>query len=121
MATGVSYTRKAPSARITGRTFIPYRRKGWRTQNAYVQLKQLQIGGKTFGVAAYLAAQENTCKAVVRELGLLHTDEDLEKMFVNERNPTILDTRRITNSKTVVLLFNGMKEPRYVLIGKCLT
>ncbi|KAH9364748.1 hypothetical protein HPB48_014881 [Haemaphysalis longicornis] len=87
---------------------------------AYVQLKQLQIGGKTYRAAAYLAAQENTCKGVVREVGLMHTDEDLEKMFVNERNPTILYAKRIKNSKTVVLLFNGMKVPRYVLMGNCL-
>ncbi|KAH9359585.1 hypothetical protein HPB48_021646 [Haemaphysalis longicornis] len=87
---------------------------------AYVQLKQLQIGGKTYRAAAYLAAQENTCKGVVREVGLMHTDEDLEKMFLNERNPTILDAKRIKNSKTVVLLFNGMKVPRYVLMGNCL-
>ncbi|KAH9367910.1 hypothetical protein HPB48_008370 [Haemaphysalis longicornis] len=60
--------------------------------------------------AAYLAAQENTCKGVEREVGLMHTDEDLEKMFVDERNPTILDAKRIKNSKTVVLLFNGTKE-----------
>ncbi|KAH9364244.1 hypothetical protein HPB48_007319 [Haemaphysalis longicornis] len=44
-------------------------------------------------------------------------DEDLEKLFVNERNLLILDAKRIKNSKTVVLLFNGMKVPGYVLIG----
>ncbi|KAH9372778.1 hypothetical protein HPB48_019495 [Haemaphysalis longicornis] len=41
-------------------------------------------------------------------------------MFVNERNPTILDAKRSKNSKTVVLLFNGMNVPRYVLMGNCL-
>ncbi|KAH9378146.1 hypothetical protein HPB48_004273 [Haemaphysalis longicornis] len=53
---------------------------------AYAQLQQLQIGGNTYGAAA---TQENTCKGVVREVDLMHTDEDEEKMFVNERTPHI--------------------------------
>lgn len=95
---------------------------GPRKENAkaYVQLKQLQIGGNTFEAAAYLAAHENTCKGVVREVGLMHTDKDLEEMFVNERNPSILYAKRIKNSNTVVLLLSEMKVRRYVMMGKCL-
>ncbi|KAH9371362.1 hypothetical protein HPB48_010204 [Haemaphysalis longicornis] len=50
----------------------------------------------------------------------MYTDKDIEKMFVNEKNATILDAKRIKNSKTVALVINGMKVPRYVLMGNCL-
>lgn len=33
----------------------------------------------------------------------MHMDKNVAKMFVNERNPTILDSNRIKNLKTVVL------------------
>lgn len=122
MATGVSYEQAKHDMLCPNYGQNIYIISTPRLENAkaYVQLKQVQIGGKTYGAAAYLAAQENTCKGVVREVGLMHTDDDLEKMFVNERNPTILDVKRIKNSKTVVLLFSGMKVPRYVLMGNCL-
>ncbi|KAH9384635.1 hypothetical protein HPB48_026644 [Haemaphysalis longicornis] len=41
-------------------------------------------------------------------------------MFVNEWNPTILYAKRIKSSKTVVLIFNGMKVIRYVILGNFL-
>ncbi|KAH9371680.1 hypothetical protein HPB48_011823 [Haemaphysalis longicornis] len=122
MATGVSYEQRKHDMLCPIYEPNTYNISTPRMENdkAYVQLEELQIGGKTCAAAVYLAAQKNACKGVTRGVGLVHTDKDLAKMFVNKRNPTILDAKRIQNAKAVVLLINGMKVPGYVMIGDCL-
>ncbi|KAL1442457.1 hypothetical protein MTO96_046407 [Rhipicephalus appendiculatus] len=38
-------------------------------------------------------------------------------MIVNQRNPKALEAKRIKNTTTVVVLFDGMKVPNYVMCG----
>ncbi|KAH9384655.1 hypothetical protein HPB48_026666 [Haemaphysalis longicornis] len=38
-------------------------------------------------------------------------------MIVNQRNPKALEAKRIKNTTTVVVLFDGMKVPNYVICG----
>ncbi|KAH9377989.1 hypothetical protein HPB48_011079 [Haemaphysalis longicornis] len=85
MATGVSYEQGKHDMLCPnyGQNIYIISTPRMENAKAYVQLKQLQIGGKSCRAAAYLAAQENTRKGVAREVGLMHTDEDLKKMFVN--------------------------------------
>ncbi|KAH9359723.1 hypothetical protein HPB48_002402 [Haemaphysalis longicornis] len=47
-------------------------------------------------------------------------DIQLKELFVTERNPSVLEAKRIKTSTTVVLLFEGMQVPRYVVFGMCL-
>lgn len=87
---------------------------------AYAKVHQIILGTKQHAIAAYVAAPEDTCKGVVRNIDAHLTDIQLKELFVTERNPSVLEVKRIKNSTTVVLLFEGMKVPNYVVFGMCL-
>ncbi|KAH7985842.1 hypothetical protein HPB52_025365 [Rhipicephalus sanguineus] len=44
-------------------------------------------------------------------------EAQLQTMIVNQRNPKALEARRIKNITTVVVLFDRMKVPKYVMCG----
>lgn len=44
-------------------------------------------------------------------------DAQLQSMIVNQRNPKALEAKRIKTTTTVVVLFDGMKVPNYVMCG----
>ncbi|KAL1466258.1 hypothetical protein MTO96_026797 [Rhipicephalus appendiculatus] len=48
------------------------------------------------------------------------SDAQLQAMIVNQRNPKALEAKRIKNTTTVVVLFDGMKVPNYVMCGASL-
>lgn len=84
---------------------------------AYSKLQRIQLESKSYAVAPYIAAPDNTSKGVVRGIDASLSDTQLQELFVNERNPTILEVKRIKTSQTVVLLFDGMRVPRHVMFG----
>ncbi|KAH9382591.1 hypothetical protein HPB48_010335 [Haemaphysalis longicornis] len=79
---------------------------------AYSKLQHIHLESKSYAVAAYIAAPDNTSKGVVRGIDASLSAAQLHELFVNERNPTILEVKRIKTSQTVVLLFDGMRVPR---------
>ncbi|KAH9367877.1 hypothetical protein HPB48_019423 [Haemaphysalis longicornis] len=79
---------------------------------AYAKVHQIILGTKQHAIAAYVTAPENTCKGVVRNIDAHLTEIQLKDLFVTERNPSILEAKRIKASTTVVLLFEGMQVPR---------
>lgn len=85
--------------------------------DAYARVQQIRLGEGTFGVAAYLAPPENTCKGVIRGVDVEVSEAQLRARIVNHRNPTALEARRIKNTTAVVVLFEGMKVPNYVACG----
>ncbi|KAH7972490.1 hypothetical protein HPB52_012591 [Rhipicephalus sanguineus] len=71
------------------------------------------------------------CRVVVRPGGGLDVrvvrgvdadlpDSELQRLFVPPHNPMLLGVRRINDTTTVILLFNGLKVPNYVRCGMLL-
>lgn len=64
-----------------------------------------------------MAASDNTCKGVVRGVDAEFNDAQLHSMIVNQRNPTALEVRRIKTTTTVIVLFDGLRVPNFVMCG----
>ncbi|KAH9378946.1 hypothetical protein HPB48_003335 [Haemaphysalis longicornis] len=88
-----------------------------RNAEAYSKLHHIHLESKSYAVAAYIAAPQNTSNGVVRGIDASLSATQLQELFVNELNPTILEVKRIKTSQTVVLLFDGMRVPRHVMFG----
>ncbi|KAL1445077.1 hypothetical protein MTO96_045221 [Rhipicephalus appendiculatus] len=82
---------------------------------AYARVQQISMGKIVIGVAAYVAASDDTCKGVIRGINLDLSDTELTELIVNRRNPGALGVRRIKKTPTVIVLFDGQKVPQYVL------
>ncbi|KAH7985802.1 hypothetical protein HPB52_025393 [Rhipicephalus sanguineus] len=78
--------------------------------DAYARVQQIRLGEGTFGLAAYLAPPENTCKGIIRGVDVEVTEAQLRARIVNHRNPSALEARRIKNTTAVVVLFEGMRQ-----------
>ncbi|KAG0445019.1 hypothetical protein HPB47_003209 [Ixodes persulcatus] len=70
-----------------------------------------------YEVSSYLAAPDNTCKGIIRNIDLELDHEQIRSLIVQPRNPKALEARRIKNYTTVVILFDGLKVPNYVMCG----
>ncbi|KAH7942864.1 hypothetical protein HPB52_002041 [Rhipicephalus sanguineus] len=84
---------------------------------AYSKVELITVGGANYEVGSYLAAPDNTCKGVVKGVDLDFSEEEITGMIVHPRNPTALEVKRIRNTTTVVVLFDGLKVPNYVVCG----
>ncbi|KAG0412165.1 hypothetical protein HPB47_010704 [Ixodes persulcatus] len=57
------------------------------------------------------------CKGIIRNIDLEFDHEQLKSLIVQPRNPKALEARRLKNSTTVVILFDGLKVSNYVMCG----
>ncbi|KAL1430299.1 hypothetical protein MTO96_015176 [Rhipicephalus appendiculatus] len=85
---------------------------------AYARVEEITVGMISYEVSSYLAAPDNTCKGVVRGVDLEFKQEQLSNMIVQPRNPRALEVKRIKNTTTVIVLFDGLKVPNYVMCGQ---
>ncbi|CAN8014441.1 unnamed protein product [Ixodes persulcatus] len=83
----------------------------------YAGVEAISIGSANYEVSSYLAAPGNTCKGIIRNIDLEFDHDQLRSLIVQPRNPKALEARRIENSATVVILFDGLKVPNYVMCG----
>ncbi|KAH9380828.1 hypothetical protein HPB48_000480 [Haemaphysalis longicornis] len=58
---------------------------------AHSKLQHIHIESKSYAVAAYIAAPDNTSKGVLRVIDASLSATQLQELFVNKRNPTILE------------------------------
>ncbi|KAH7982719.1 hypothetical protein HPB52_006785 [Rhipicephalus sanguineus] len=82
---------------------------------AYAKVQQICMGNAITEIAAYVAASDDTCKGVIRGINPDISEAELTDMIVNRRNPGALGVRRIKKTPTVIVLFDGLKVPQYVL------
>ncbi|XP_075740756.1 uncharacterized protein LOC142787020 [Rhipicephalus microplus] len=82
---------------------------------AYARVQEISMGSTVIGLAAYVAASDNTCKGVIRGINVDLSDAELTEMIVNRRNPDALGVRRIKKTPTVIVLFDGQKVPQHVV------
>ncbi|KAM7284711.1 uncharacterized protein ISCGN_001805 [Ixodes scapularis] len=81
----------------------------------YAGVEAISIGPAIYEVSSYLAAPDNTCKGIIRNIDLELDHEQLRSLIIQPRNPKALEARRIKNSSTVVTLFDGLKVPNHVM------
>lgn len=86
----------------------------------YLRMKTLFIGGKTYKICTYQAAEEDTAKGVIRGVAIEDTPQDINANIVNSANPLAQQAHRIGNTTTVIVLFEGHKVPNYVKYGPLL-
>ncbi|KAH7964570.1 hypothetical protein HPB51_027190 [Rhipicephalus microplus] len=82
---------------------------------AYARVQEISMGSTVIGLAAYVAASDNTCKEVIRGINVDLSDAELTEMIVNRRNPDALGVRIIKKTPTVIVLFDGQKVPQHVV------
>ncbi|KAK8787216.1 hypothetical protein V5799_023012 [Amblyomma americanum] len=80
----------------------------------YVRIKELCIAGDAHAAAAYRAAPHEACKGIIRNVPLSEGPEAPSRKIVNPRNPLALAGKRIKESGTVIVAFDGYKVPNYV-------
>ncbi|KAH7940920.1 hypothetical protein HPB49_008068 [Dermacentor silvarum] len=56
-------------------------------------------------------------QGVIRNIPLHHTQETLTRSVVNPRNPLALAAKRIKETGTVIVVFEGYKVPNHVMYG----
>ncbi|KAH8036047.1 hypothetical protein HPB51_016351 [Rhipicephalus microplus] len=84
---------------------------------AYCTVQEIILTEQRHSVATYLTPPGHSRREVIRGVDIDFTDADLQRMLRTLRNPTVLGARRIKNTTTVVILFNGLKIPNYVYCG----
>ncbi|KAL1480676.1 hypothetical protein MTO96_015806 [Rhipicephalus appendiculatus] len=83
---------------------------------AYASVEALLVGTTRYEVNSYLAAPVNTCKGIVRGVDLNFDHNQLRDMIVQPRNPKALEVKRFKDTTTVIVLFDGLKVPNYVML-----
>ncbi|KAL1477762.1 hypothetical protein MTO96_017053 [Rhipicephalus appendiculatus] len=84
---------------------------------AYARVEALLVGTTRYEVNSYLGAPDNTCKGIVRGVDLDFDHSQLRDMIVQPRNPKALEVKRIKDITTIIVLFDGLKVPNYVMCG----
>ncbi|KAH6941416.1 hypothetical protein HPB50_017922 [Hyalomma asiaticum] len=74
-------------------------------------------GGLDVATHPVSAAPGNTSRGVVRGVHADLPDCELQRLFLTPHNPMLLAVRRIKDTITVILLFNGLEVPNYVRCG----
>ncbi|KAL1467753.1 hypothetical protein MTO96_041950 [Rhipicephalus appendiculatus] len=77
-------------------------------------MRQIHIQGKLHEVNVYETAPDNTTKGVIRGIPIEDGPRALDENIVNTRNPLALAAKRIGNTSTVVIAFDGLKVPKFV-------
>ncbi|KAL1424109.1 hypothetical protein MTO96_003608 [Rhipicephalus appendiculatus] len=86
----------------------------------YTRIKSIVVVGKEHEVSAYEAARHYTCKGVIRGITLSDGSEELERNIINARNPLALAAKRIKNTGSVIVAFDGWKVLNFVRYGPVL-
>ncbi|XP_077564720.1 uncharacterized protein LOC144180214 [Haemaphysalis longicornis] len=95
----------------------------------YARIKFITVAGKVFEVNAYDTAHSDTCKGIIKNVDIPDGPASLESSPVsesckrnifNDRNPLALGVKRIKNSGSVIIVFDGLRVPNFVRYGRTL-
>lgn len=85
---------------------------------AYSRVTEIILTDQRHPVTAYLSPAGITSRGVIRGVDTDFDDAALNRMLIQPRNSSLLGARRIKNTETVILIFNGLKVPNYVYCGQ---
>ncbi|KAH7937048.1 hypothetical protein HPB49_007565 [Dermacentor silvarum] len=80
----------------------------------YNRIRELQIGDTHYEATAYAAPPADTYKGVIHNIPDYDTAEDIIKSLIYKKNPTILQARRMGNTNSAIIIFEGPNVPFYV-------
>ncbi|KAH7944558.1 hypothetical protein HPB52_021375 [Rhipicephalus sanguineus] len=83
-------------------------------------LKNIRVNGKEHEVAVYAAAEGNYVKGVIRNVERDIGDAELERLIVHQGNPSVRGVKRIKDTGSVVVLFDGGDVPGYIRVGQAI-
>lgn len=86
----------------------------------YRQLEAITIGDRRHEVSAYETAPDYTVKGIIRGIPLEEDAKSIHTNIVHARNPDALAAKRLSNTKTVIVAFQGPRVPSYVRYGGAL-
>ncbi|KAH7936366.1 hypothetical protein HPB52_021572 [Rhipicephalus sanguineus] len=73
----------------------------------YVRIRSILVAGRMHEVAAYRTAPYATCKGIIKDIPRCDGPEVLQRKIVNSRNPLALAAKRIKETGTVIVAFDG--------------
>ncbi|KAH7960997.1 hypothetical protein HPB49_025616 [Dermacentor silvarum] len=82
--------------------------------NKYQEVARIKIQDKFYETNAYKTAPDMTAKGVIRGIPLDEGPRDITAAVVTNKNPTTIAAKRMSNTTTVIVLFEGYKVPTYV-------
>ncbi|KAL1441986.1 hypothetical protein MTO96_000984 [Rhipicephalus appendiculatus] len=86
----------------------------------YVRIKEIKVGEKVYNVNAYYSAGDGYCKGVIRNVDREITEQELNAMIVHSGNPTAMQAKRIKDTGSVVIVFEGYEVPNHIKFGSVL-
>ncbi|KAL1479839.1 hypothetical protein MTO96_051537 [Rhipicephalus appendiculatus] len=86
----------------------------------YVRTKAIELYGKIYEISAYEAAPHNTCKGVIRGIPIGDSHAEVQSRIINSKNPQALEAKRIKDTGTVIVTFDGLRVPNFVKYGPTL-
>ncbi|KAL1425353.1 hypothetical protein MTO96_019240 [Rhipicephalus appendiculatus] len=86
----------------------------------YRQLQAITIGDRRHEVSAYETAPDYTVKGIIKGIPLEEDARSIHTNIVHARNPQALAAKRLSNTTTVIVAFEGPRVPTYVRYGGAL-
>ncbi|KAL1473576.1 hypothetical protein MTO96_038587 [Rhipicephalus appendiculatus] len=86
----------------------------------YRQLQAITIGDRRHEVSAYETAPEYTVKGIIKGIPLEEDARSIHTNIVHTRNPKALAAKRLSNTTTVIVAFEGPRVPSYLRYGGAL-
>ncbi|KAK8786561.1 hypothetical protein V5799_023663, partial [Amblyomma americanum] len=86
----------------------------------YARIQAINVRGKIYEVRAYGTTAHDTVKGVIRGIALEDSEAEIMQQIVTKYNPLAAGAKRIGNTTTVIVVFNGIKVPKYVRYGSTL-
>ncbi|KAL1440286.1 hypothetical protein MTO96_031673 [Rhipicephalus appendiculatus] len=82
--------------------------------NKYQAIARIKVQGKFYATNAYETAPDLTAKGVIKGIPLDEGPRDITAAVVTTKNPTAIAAKRLSNTTTVIVLFEGHKVPTFV-------
>ncbi|KAH7953138.1 hypothetical protein HPB49_005044 [Dermacentor silvarum] len=86
----------------------------------YRQLEAITIGDRRHEVSAYEMAPDYTVKGIISGIPLEEDANSIHTNIIHGRNPHAVAAKRLSNTKTVIVAFEGPRVPSYVRYGGAL-
>ncbi|KAH7979584.1 hypothetical protein HPB49_009985 [Dermacentor silvarum] len=78
------------------------------------QLESITIGDRRHEVSSYETAPDYTVKGIIRGIPLEEDAKSIHTNIIHGRNPHAVAAKRLSNTKTVIVAFEGPRVPSYV-------
>ncbi|KAL1470478.1 hypothetical protein MTO96_040405 [Rhipicephalus appendiculatus] len=82
--------------------------------NKYQAIARIKVQGKFYATNAYEMAPDMTAKGVIKGIPLEEGPRDITAAVLTTKNATAIAAKRLSNTTTVIVLFEGHRVPTFV-------